>query len=765
MRLLDAWRVNKPFDLSVLCWIICNEGEEMVPGKLKRRAVISRAMKLIVCAWAILALFPAQTWAANANLSNWMKNLSEPTVDEQTGLQDKNAEIEINGSTIHVLWITESYGPDCQTIYYRRSVDGGKTWQPKVALLTGADSEGTKIDVSSEYKRMAVLGNTVHIAVNHYGKNSKGEWYGVLTYLRSIDNGASFLPPRTLFNGAVAWHVYDTFVSAADGKVSIGFRHQCNWEIPKNAYHILDSSDKGKTFMQRTAYSTNSGSEWRVWDFKRYRNSMYVLYADRYYYYGLQYSKLYLAASSDNGATFTRKVISVPSANGKHKSGWECQNEHYAPKIGASGSNVYVVWTGLDSADQVQLFLRRSSDNGKTLSKPYILSKGLPDGVHTVSGHETIAAQGDYVYVVFVTEGNGNSDVYCRRSSDGGATFKALQPLATASGPYWLTGGWWPLVQTAPADSSGSQVHVLWNAPTHLFSKNGGATFIKPALLSTHFTSGGTNRPQMAIGKDGSVHWVAERNIYSEGVSGDVDIFYRKLPTPPQPRDKNLGLSMRSDSDQGRYDNMQIRSSANTTVTSKLTLELWVKPLSGGVTTGDVYYHKPTVHKRESSDPWSAYALGTTAASEGRNPLACINTTDGKFWLSGYYYSSEHLIPDGKWTHLAMTYNANATGDNFKLYKNGKLVASTRATGKITSGQGLLMVGYYGNWIVDELRLWKVARTRSQIVNNMTKPLTGTETGLAAYYPFDGTTRDETGHGNDGVLMYRESYTTGKALQ
>lgn len=99
----------------------------MVPGESKKKAVISRAMKLIVSGWAILALFPAQTWATNANLSNWMKNLSEPTVNEQTGLLDESAEIEINGSTIHVMWITESFDPDCQTIYYRRSVDGGKT--------------------------------------------------------------------------------------------------------------------------------------------------------------------------------------------------------------------------------------------------------------------------------------------------------------------------------------------------------------------------------------------------------------------------------------------------------------------------------------------------------------------------------------------------------------------------------------------------------------------------------------------------------------
>lgn len=112
-----------------------------------------------------------------------------------------------------------------------------------------------------------------------------------------------------------------------------------------------------------------------------------------------------------------------------------------------------------------------------------------------------------------------------------------------------------------------------------------------------------------------------------------------------------------------------------------------------------------------------------------------------------------------------MTYNADWAGSNFKLYRNGKLVLATRATGKITTGQGLLMVGYYGNWVVDELRLWKTARTAAQIAGSMNKSLTGTEWGLSAYYPFNGTTRDQTGRGNDGVLMYREYYAAGKLLQ
>jgi hypothetical protein len=56
-----------------------------------------------------------------------------------------------------------------------------------------------------------------------------------------------------------------------------------------------------------------------------------------------------------------------------------------------------------------------------------------------------------------------------------------------------------------------------------------------------------------------------------------------------------------------------------------------------------------------------------------------------------------------------------------------------------------------------ELRIWKGARSQSAIKNNMNKTLTGSESGLAALYNFEETTRDSTANGNHGMLMYRET--------
>lgn len=105
-----------------------------------------------------------------------------------------------------------------------------------------------------------------------------------------------------------------------------------------------------------------------------------------------------------------------------------------------------------------------------------------------------------------------------------------------------------------------------------------------------------------------------------------------------------------------------------------------------------------------------------------------------------------------------MTYDAGAPGNNYKLYKNGQLIAETRATGNVVTGIGNFYAGYYGRWEMDELRLWSRTLSQAEIQANMNRRLSGSESRLNAYYQFDDSTKDQTGHGNDGILIYQESF-------
>jgi uncharacterized protein (TIGR03437 family) len=613
---------------------------------------------------------------------------------------------------------------------------------------------------------MAVDGNNVHIAVSNYGNKAGGTWYGILTYIRSGDGGASFEAPKALFSADEVYHVYDIRAVTDQGKTSIGFRVQCNYCV-NNGYVLMTTSDGGRSFKQQSVYSTTSGSGWNVYDLKRSGDNVYVLYTDTYFYYGLGYRNLYIAASSNDGASFKSQMISVPSKNNSHKTG-NLSDYNYSPKIAVNNRDVYVVWNSLDQDDKQQLFFRKSTDNGVTFSTPLNLTTTAKlSGSEFQQGQETIAAANGKVYIAFL---RNDASIFLMRSLDAGASFQPPQELTSSA--YWSDGGWWPTLTIDPNDPTGSRVYVFWKSPQYVLSTDSGATFSRPVLVSNHFSWRGNDpsRPRFAIGPDGVLHWAVEGTAtwYSTGSFGDSDIFYRRVEpvAAPSPARSSLRLSSFTNRGDGtgmeRFDNMSIPATPDLNFTTAMTAEVWVKPYPDGVTTGFTDEFKPIFHKRETADAYrSAYLIGTGGPQNAKQPFARINT-----WVSATSVEATSISPpnrmgfitDGVWTHLAFTYDSTVAKGHFILYINGKAAATGTATGSIASGDGTLFAGYFGSWEIAELRFWNRALGPSEVLSNARRLLANQEPGLVAYYTFANTTRDVTGRGNDGMLMYQESY-------
>ena len=90
------------------------------------------------------------------------------------------------------------------------------------------------------------------------------------------------------------------------------------------------------------------------------------------------------------------------------------------------------------------------------------------------------------------------------------------------------------------------------------------------------------------------------------------------------------------------------------------------------------------------------------------------------------------------WSHLTLT----RTGDIYKLYVNGNLISTntdvnpnlpTAIGWRIADRTGGLRYSGY----LDEVRFWNHALTQQEIQANYNCELTGTETGLSAYYNFN----------------------------
>ncbi|HEX9971946.1 MAG TPA: LamG-like jellyroll fold domain-containing protein [bacterium] len=133
---------------------------------------------------------------------------------------------------------------------------------------------------------------------------------------------------------------------------------------------------------------------------------------------------------------------------------------------------------------------------------------------------------------------------------------------------------------------------------------------------------------------------------------------------------------------------------------------------------------------------------------------------DGK-WHEVKSEDGIQLFELDTWNHVAGVYD----GSTQKIYLNGNLVASEDSiyTKILPTPSEHLYIGsspYFFNRVIDaslaEVRVWNIARTNSQIKEFATKRITGSETGLAAYWPMNEgegqTITDISPNNNNGLL-------------
>ncbi|MDO8601828.1 MAG: LamG domain-containing protein [bacterium] len=146
-------------------------------------------------------------------------------------------------------------------------------------------------------------------------------------------------------------------------------------------------------------------------------------------------------------------------------------------------------------------------------------------------------------------------------------------------------------------------------------------------------------------------------------------------------------------------------------------------------------------------------SLYNSANGEGLTFRVGVSNDKNQCKSSCKEYTLNQKIPLGVWTHIAITVT---NGKTLTWYVNGSAVQEQTLGGWNTSAtprQEKLYIGddvpgasEYQSAKIDEVRVWKVARTASQIKANMNKKLVGNEADLVNYWNFDNGAIDVTGH-------------------
>ncbi len=162
--------------------------------------------------------------------------------------------------------------------------------------------------------------------------------------------------------------------------------------------------------------------------------------------------------------------------------------------------------------------------------------------------------------------------------------------------------------------------------------------------------------------------------------------------------------------------------------------------------------------------------LGTDTTASSYAGIAVINQTaieagfgDGTQWNS---FKVDNVLTPNNWNHVATTFD----GSEYTLYVNGlKVYSSTEFEGKIPTNTSNFDIGKdtttFFTGAIDEVRLWNVARTATQINQNLITNLQGNEEGLVGYWQFNNDTQDKTANQNLGTANGAISYINNPATQ
>ena len=193
-------------------------------------------------------------------------------------------------------------------------------------------------------------------------------------------------------------------------------------------------------------------------------------------------------------------------------------------------------------------------------------------------------------------------------------------------------------------------------------------------------------------------------------------------------------------------------------ISQQVTVTAWIKP------TDFPNRYTPILYKGDKRTPEisnRSYALWLR--NDGRIQFA--SSPNGE--AEKFAFSSPGSITLNKWHHVAGV--VDASENIVKLYINGVMVGSNNFRGNPNIYESSLPVRIGGSheeeWVthasfvgqIDQVSVWNVALTETEIHSNMNAQLKGDEPGLVAYWEFDeepeGHILDASPHKSDGRLV------------
>ena len=422
--------------------------------------------------------------------------------------------IAVNDATVHVVWFDDRDG--VEQVYYKRSTDGGTTWEPDRRLI----ADGT----ARMNPAIAVSGDTVYASWHEMHADNT---YYIVTD-RSLDAGMTWQPPITITTSKL---------SAMTSIAADGDNVQLVWnEMSTGATEIghSASNNRGATWSAPDQLSTSPYDSW-VPNIAIQGSRVIDSWVD----YGDGNEEEYQRISNDGGANWG--ALTRRTADGA---------DSWAPSVAIAGDVVHLFWFDRRDSPYSDIAVETPLDDAAALIG--ITVEPIPPrdpAVYYLDDFEPRLQRKVQAIMMaapaWVSGGGGDAmqlqdllttyqtrfstwvlswEIYYKRSTDGGVTFGPDTRMTNA--PY--------LSQRPSVVAVGDRVDVVWfdgrdgagtdENDTEIYYKgsiDGGVTWSDDLRL--------TNAPGTST--HASIAATADRVhvVWYDGRDGNNEIYYKQL--------------------------------------------------------------------------------------------------------------------------------------------------------------------------------------------------------------------------------------------
>jgi len=324
------------------------------------------------------------------------------------------------GNAVHVVWRDNT--PGNNEIYYKRSTDGGESWQA-TRRLTWTSGNSTSPDIAAD------SGGAVH-AVWRDDTPGNNEIY----YRISMDGGATWQAAKRLTS------------TSGDGDCPAIATHS------DNTIHLVWRDNKSGDEEIYYKRSTNRGTTWstakKLTRSLAWKNAPHIAADSGHKVHIVWYDltpdnpEIFYRRSPDGGATW----------NAAQRVTWNPADSYYPVLSVDSNDDPHVVWEDYTPGN-FDIYYKRSTDGGASWNALIRLT--------WTAGQSRIPSLGmdtdNRVHVVWYDDTPGQPEIYYRRSADGGITWDAVRRLTWTSGSSY---------DSDMAVDSEDNVHVVWDDNT-----------------------------------------------------------------------------------------------------------------------------------------------------------------------------------------------------------------------------------------------------------------------------------------------------------